>query len=91
MLTMLLLNEVLLDWSKQQHLKLGSIILRLMQLRQQRQAAEQFLEEYNALPVLLLEPSDVADSVVFLVSPQVKYITSTVIDVAAGANARYTA
>lgn len=56
-----------------------------------RQAAENFLEEYNALPVLLLEPEDIADSVGFLASPQARYITGAVLDVAAGANARYTA
>lgn len=53
-------------------------------------AAEEFLSGYNALPVLLLEPSDIADSVAFLVSPQAKYITGAVLDVAAGANAKYT-
>ena len=57
---------------------------------ERRQAAEDFLSSYNALPVILLEPEDVADSVVFLASPQAKYITGAVIDVAAGANARYT-
>lgn len=56
-----------------------------------RAMAEEFLSEYNALPVLLLEPSDVADSVAFLVSPQAKYISGAVLDVAAGANAKYTA
>ena len=55
-----------------------------------RQAAVDFLASYNALPVLLLEPSDIADSVVFLVSPKARYITGAVIDVAAGANAKYT-
>lgn len=55
-----------------------------------RQAAEDFLQDYNALPVLLLEPSDIADSVVFLASPKARYITGAVLDVAAGANARYT-
>lgn len=64
--------------------------IRFPESGEQRQAAEQFLEEYNALPVLLLEPSDVADSVVFLVSPQAKYISGAVLDVAAGANAKYT-
>lgn len=68
----------------------GVRTIRFPEEGEQRQAAEQFLEEYNALPVLLLEPSDVADSVVFLVSPQAKYISGAVIDVAAGANAKYT-
>ena len=69
----------------------GVRTIRFPESGEQRQAAEQFLQEYNALPVLLLEPSDVADSVVFLVSPQAKYISGAVIDIAAGANARYTA
>lgn len=58
---------------------------------EERETAEQFLQEYNALPVLLLEPPDVAQSVVFLVSPQARYISGAVLDVAAGANAKYTA
>jgi NAD(P)-dependent dehydrogenase (short-subunit alcohol dehydrogenase family) len=58
---------------------------------EEREAAEQRLLEYNALPIVLLKPSDVADSVLFLVSPQARYITGAVLDVAAGANARYTA
>ena len=69
----------------------GVRTIRFPESGEQREAAEQFLSEYNALPVLLLEPEDIADSVVFLVSPQAKYITGTVIDVAAGANAKYTA
>ena len=68
----------------------GVRTIRFPEAGEQRQAAEEFLEEYNALPVLLLEPEDIADSVVFLVSPQAKYITGAVIDVAAGANAKYT-
>jgi len=55
------------------------------------EAAEQDLLQYNALPIAVLEPSDVAESVVFLVSPQARYVTGAVLDVAAGANARYTA
>ena len=68
----------------------GIRTIRFPESGEQREAAEQFLSEYNALPVLLLEPEDIADSVVFLVSPQAKYITGAVIDVAAGANAKYT-
>ena len=68
----------------------GVRTIRFPESGEQREAAEQFLSEYNALPVLLLEPEDIADSVVFLVSPQAKYITGAVIDVAAGANAKYT-
>ena len=69
----------------------GVRTIRFPESGEQREAAEQFLSEYNALPVILLEPEDIADSVVFLVSPQAKYITGAVIDVAAGANAKYTA
>ena len=69
----------------------GVRTIRFPESGEQREAAEQFLSEYNALPVLLLEPSDIADSVVFLVSPQATSITGAVIDVAAGANAKYTA
>ncbi|MDJ0593744.1 MAG: SDR family oxidoreductase [Pleurocapsa sp. MO_226.B13] len=46
---------------------------------------------YHQLPVGLLEPEDIARTVVFLASPAAQYITSITIDVAAGANARYTA
>ena len=69
----------------------GVRTIRFPESGEQREAAEEFLSEYNALPVILLEPEDIADSVVFLVSPQAKYITGAVIDVAAGANAKYTA
>ena len=68
----------------------GVRTIRFPESGEQRQAAEEFLSEYNALPVILLEPEDIADSVTFLVSPQAKYITGAVIDVAAGANAKYT-
>lgn len=61
------------------------------QTAEQRKIGEQKLREYNALPIGMLEPSDVADSVVFLVSPQAKYLTGITLDVAAGANAKYTA
>jgi NAD(P)-dependent dehydrogenase (short-subunit alcohol dehydrogenase family) len=39
----------------------------------------------------ILEPEDVADAAVFLASAGARYVTGQVIDVAAGANARYTA
>ncbi|MEM8723414.1 MAG: SDR family oxidoreductase [Cyanobacteria bacterium P01_G01_bin.39] len=46
---------------------------------------------YHFLPVGLLEPEDIGGTVVYLASPAAKYITGAVIDIAAGANARYTA
>ena len=46
---------------------------------------------YNALPVGFLEPKSVADAVSFLASPRAAFITGEILDVAAGANARYTA
>lgn len=46
---------------------------------------------YNALPVAALEPIDIAHSIVFLATDEARYISGTVIDVAAGGNARYTA
>lgn len=59
---------------------------------EQRAAGDKFFrEQYHALPVGGLEPSDIAATVVFLASPGARYITGAVIDVAAGANARYTA
>ena len=42
----------------------------------------------HPLPVGLLSPSDIADSVAFLCSPEAKYITGVALDVAAGATAR---
>ena len=57
-----------------------------------RAESNQFLEaNYHALPVGLLEPEDIAGTVVYLASPAARYITGAVIDIAAGANARYTA
>lgn len=58
---------------------------------QRAQADEFFRTSYHALPVGALQPEDVAGAVVFLASPGARYITGAVIDVAAGANARYTA
>ncbi|GAP98046.1 mycofactocin-coupled SDR family oxidoreductase [Leptolyngbya sp. NIES-2104] len=61
------------------------------QTPEQAKQGEQTLRAYNALPIGLLEPSDIADSVVYLVSSQARYVTGMTIDVAAGANAKYTA
>jgi SDR family mycofactocin-dependent oxidoreductase len=57
---------------------------------QRAQADKFFQESYHYLPVGSLEPEDIAGAVVFLTSPQARYITGTTLDVAAGANARYT-
>jgi|GEM_PF-168693 len=62
------------------------------QTAEQRAAGDQWLRaNYHALPVGILEPEDVADAAVFLASPGARYVTGQVLDVAAGANARYTA
>lgn len=53
--------------------------------------ADEAMRAYNALPVGIIDPSDVADGVLFLVSDRARYVTGAVLDVAAGANARYTA
>ncbi|UFN45171.1 SDR family NAD(P)-dependent oxidoreductase [Nocardioides okcheonensis] len=45
----------------------------------------------HALPVDAIHPGDVADAVTFLFSDQARYISGTCLDIAAGANARYTA
>lgn len=45
----------------------------------------------TVLPVPWLEPLDVADTILHLVSDAAKYITGAVHDVALGINARYTA
>ncbi len=52
---------------------------------------EQAMRQYNGIPVAFIEPEDVANGVLFLASEEARYITGTVIDIAAGANARYTA
>ena len=57
-----------------------------------RAESDEWLQtNYHQLPVGLLEPEDVAGTVVFLASPAAQHITGVTIDVAAGANARYTA
>ena len=50
-----------------------------------------FKESYHALPVGILQPEDIAGAAVFLASPWAARISGSTIDVAAGANARYTA
>jgi NAD(P)-dependent dehydrogenase (short-subunit alcohol dehydrogenase family) len=62
------------------------------QTDEQRAAGNKYLREsYHALPVGILEPEDIADGVLFLVSPKARHVTGITLDVAAGANARYTA
>lgn len=55
------------------------------------QANKFFKESYHALPEGILSPEDIAGAAVFLASPWAAKVTGTTIDVAAGANARYTA
>lgn len=62
------------------------------QTQEERAESDEWLQaNYHQLPVGLLEPEDVAGSVVFLASPAAQYISGVTLDVAAGANARYTA
>ena len=49
------------------------------------------LHEDHALPVGMLKPEDIADSVLFFCSPQAKHITGVALDVAAGTTARNSA
>jgi len=57
-----------------------------------RARADEWLKaNYHKMPVGILEPEDIAGTVVFFASPAARYITGEVIDIAAGANARYTA
>ena len=51
----------------------------------------ELLKEEHALPVGMLEPGDIADSVLFFCSPQAKNITGVVLDVAAGMTAKNSA
>lgn len=58
---------------------------------EQRRTGDAWLRaNYHFLPVGILEPEDVAGAVVYLASPGARYVTGATIDVAAGANARYT-
>ena len=62
------------------------------QTEAERAESNEWLQaNYHQLPIGLLEPEDIAGTVVFLASPAARYITGVTIDVAAGANARYTA
>ncbi len=62
------------------------------QTAEQRAAGDRWLRaNYHALPAGALEPEDVAGAVVYLASPAARFVTGHVLDVAAGANARYTA
>ena len=49
------------------------------------------LHAYNALPIAQLEPDQVAAAAIFYAMPEAACITGAVMDVAAGANARWTA
>ena len=51
------------------------------------EAVNEILYEEHALPVGMLKPDDIADSVLFFCSPQAKRITGVVLDVAAGTTA----
>ncbi len=56
-----------------------------------RENLEAALRAYNVLPVGRLQPQDVADGVLFLVTSGSRYISGAALDLAAGANSRYTA
>lgn len=45
----------------------------------------------HALPIAALEPADIANGIAFLCSDEAKYISGVTLDIAAGANAHYTA
>ena len=55
------------------------------------EALHKLLKEEHALPVGMLEPGDIADSILFFCSPQAKHITGVVLDVAAGMTAKNSA
>lgn len=58
----------------------------------ERAQGDEWLQaNYHQLPIGVLEPEDVAGAAVFLASPGAQYVTGAVIDVSAGAGARYTA
>ncbi|QPH54524.1 SDR family NAD(P)-dependent oxidoreductase [Pontivivens ytuae] len=54
-------------------------------------AAEYLTTHYNTMPIAFLPPEAIADSFVFLASDRAQYITGEIVEVAAGANARFTA
>lgn len=47
--------------------------------------------EENLLPIALLEPEDIANGVLYLVSDAARYTTGVALDITAGENAHYTA
>jgi SDR family mycofactocin-dependent oxidoreductase len=49
------------------------------------------LQRLHVQPVALIEPEEISDAVLFLVGPGARHITGAVLDVSAGANARFTA
>lgn len=62
------------------------------QTAEQRAQSDQWLDEnYHALDVGLTEPEQIAPAYVFLAGPSGAMITGSIIDVSAGAAARYTA
>lgn len=48
-------------------------------------------KEQNLLPIALLEPEDIANGVLYLVSDAARYITGVALDITGGENAHYTA
>lgn len=56
-----------------------------------RSDVEEVLQAFHLQPVALLEPEEVSQAVLFLVGPGSTHITGAVIDVSAGASARFTA
>ena len=54
-------------------------------------ALDEMLKTEHALPVGMLEPEDIADSVIFFCSPQAKHISGVALDVAAGTTAKNSA
>ena len=49
------------------------------------------LQMLHVQPIALLEPQEVSDVIMFLVGPHAAHITGAVIDISAGASARFTA
>ncbi|MCB0836487.1 MAG: mycofactocin-coupled SDR family oxidoreductase [Bacteroidetes bacterium] len=52
------------------------------------EALNEVIQNDHTLPVGLLSPSDIADSVAYLCSPEAKYISGIALDVTAGGSAR---
>jgi len=49
------------------------------------------LQMLHVQPIALLQPEEVSEVILFLVGPQATHITGAVIDISAGASARFTA